>query len=60
MKNDKVKIYLNTIKSSGSFDYEYLDCLIKGLEQNMEGNYIAQDVIAIINKRYDENKKNNS
>lgn len=60
MKNDKVKNYLEQIKASKKFDEEYIDCLVKGLDQNMEGTYIAQDIIAIMDKRYDENKKSNA
>lgn len=60
MKNDKVKNYLEQIKSSQKFDEEYLECLVKGLNENMEGAYIASDIIAIMDKRYDENKKDNA
>lgn len=60
MKNDKVKNYLEQIRISKKFDKEYLDCLVMGLDRNMEGTYIAQDIIAIMDKRYDENKKNNA
>lgn len=60
MNNDKVKNYLEQIKLSKKFDEEYLECLIKGLNSNMEGTQIANEIIAVMDKRYDENKKDNA
>ncbi len=57
MNNDKVKNYLEQIKLSKKFDEEYLECLIKGLDSNTESKQIANEIIAIMDKRYDENKK---
>lgn len=57
MNNDKVKNYLEQIKLSKKFDEEYLECLIKGLNNNVEGTQIANEIIAVMDKRYDENKK---
>lgn len=60
MKNDNVKKYLEQINKSKQFDKDYLKCLIEGLDQNLEGTYIANNIIAIMDKRYDENKKDSS
>lgn len=60
MKNNNIKNYLEQIKSAGKLDLDYVDCLIKGLEDKHDGIYIAQNIIEIIKKRYDENQKNNA
>lgn len=60
MKNNNIKDYLEQIISSGKLDLDYLNCLIKGLEDKHIGAYIAQNILEIIQKRYDENQKNNA
>jgi len=60
MKKGNVKNYLEQIKTSGKHDSEYLDCLVKSLEQPTNKYDASQEIISIIEKRYDKNKKDNS
>lgn len=59
MSNEKVKKYLEKIKAENKLDTEYIDCLIKGVEENHEGPVIAQSILEVIDKRYAQNKKDN-
>lgn len=58
MKN--VKKYLEQIKSSNKFDKEYVDCLIRSIEESDDKYDPSQAIIALIKKRYDKNKKDSS
>lgn len=60
MKTNNISKYLKQIKLSGKFDLDYIDCLVKGLDDKYDGAYIAKNIIEVIEKRYDKNKKNNS
>lgn len=60
MNNDNVKNYLEQIKLSGKFDGEYVECLIKSLDQPANKYDPSQTIITAIEKRYDQNKKDNS
>ena len=60
MKTNNISKYLEQIKLSGKFDLDYIDCLFKSLDNKYDGAYIAKNVIEVIEKRYDKNKKNNS
>ena len=59
MKNDNVKKYLEEIKKSGKFDAEYSDIFIKAVSDDTDGESVARVLNESIEKRYEQNQKNN-
>lgn len=59
-ENIKIKNYLEEIKKSNKLDNDYLDCLIKGVEENYESSVIVQNILEVMTKRYAQTKKDNA
>lgn len=58
MANDAINTYLEEIKSDPAFDKDFIDLLISTHGQGIEGEKVAEKIIAIVNKRYVENQEN--
>lgn len=58
MNEGKIKEYLEVIKSQNKYDAEFIDLLVDSYIRNEDGEKIAEKVLDLINKRYDQGQSN--